>query len=103
MVPFLLQSTVSACSGSFNMASANLQYSCAPREGKTIYLGVGAAISNLTGYGATLFGAWLQSKLELNLGIQSIRILFLCSGVFCLGAVLGIVPKLPKIILGESK
>ena len=103
VIPFLLQSMVSACSGSFSMASANLQYSCAPREGKTIYLGVGAAISNLTGYGAALMGAWLQSLLELNLGIQSIRILFLCSGVFCLGAVLLIVPKLPKIILGEKK
>ena len=102
-IPFLLQALVSACSGSFSMASANLQYSCAPREGKTIYLGVGAAISNLTGYGAALLGAWLQSLLELQLGIQSIRILFLCSGVFCLGAVLGIVPKLPKIILGEGK
>ena len=102
-IPFLLQSMVSACSGSFNMASANLQYSCAPREGKTIYLGVGAAISNLTGYGAALLGAWLQSLMELNLGIQSIRILFLCSGVFCLSAVLGIVPKLPKIILGGKK
>lgn len=103
VVPFLLQSLVSACSGSFGMASANLQYSCAPREGKTIYLGVGAAISNLTGYGAALLGAWLQSLLEWNLGIQSIRILFLCSGVFCLGAVLGIVPKLPKILLDERK
>ena len=56
----------------------------------------------LVGKGARL-GAWLQSLPEFNLGIQSIRILFLCSGVFCLSAVLGIVPKLPKIILGENK
>ena len=103
VVPLLLQSLVAACSGSFSMASANLQYSCAPREGKTIYLGVGAAISNLTGYGAALLGASMQSFLELRLGIESIRILFVCSGVFCLAAVLLIVPKLPKIILGKGK
>ena len=102
-VPFLLQSLVSACSGSFHTASANLQYSCAPTEGKTLYLGVGAAISNLTGYGAALLGASTQSMLQLQMGIQSIRILFLGSGVFCLAAVLMIVPKLPKIILGTEK
>lgn len=102
-IPFLLQSLVSACSGSFSMASSNLQYSCAPAEGKTLYLGVGAAISNLTGYGAALLGASTQSMLQLQMGIQSIRILFLGSGVFCLAAVLLIVPKLPKIILGAEK
>lgn len=102
-VPFLLQSMTSACSGSFNMASSNLQYSCAPGEGKTLYLGVGQAISNLTGYGAALLGAWVQSMLQLRMGIGSIRLLFLCSGVFCLTAVLLIVPKLPRILLGEEK
>ena len=102
-IPFLLQSLVAACSGSFHMASANLQYSCAPAEGKTLYLGVGAAISNLTGYGAALLGASAQSMLQLQMGIQSIRILFLGSGVFCLAAVLLIVPKLPGIILGKGK
>lgn len=101
MVPFLLQSLMSACSGSFTMASANLQYSCAPQEGKTLYLGVGAAISNLAGYGAALLGASAQSLLQMHLGIQSIRILFTCSGIFCLAAILMIVPKLPRIILGE--
>lgn len=103
LIPFLLQVLVSACSGSFNMASSNLQYSCSPREGKTLYLGVGAAISNLTGYGAALLGASVQRILELRMGIQSIRILFLCSGVLCLGAVLLIVPKLPEILLTERK
>lgn len=102
-IPFLLQSLVAACSGSFHMASANLQYSSAPAEGKTLYLGVGAAISNLTGYGAALLGASAQSMLQLQMGIQSIRILFLGSGVFCLAAVLLIVPKLPGIILGKGK
>ena len=64
---------------------------------------MGAAISNLTGYGAALLGASMQSFLELRLGIESIRILFACSGAFCLAAVLLIVPKLPKIILGNGK
>lgn len=103
VVPFLLQSLTSACSGAFSMASSNLQYSCAPGEGKTLYLGVGQAISNLTGYGAALLGAWIQSMLQLQLGIGSIRILFLCSGVFCLTAVLLIIPKLPRIILNEGQ
>lgn len=102
-VPFLLQALTSACSGSFNMASSNLQYSYAPQQGKTLYLGVGAAISNLTGYGAALLGASAQSVLELQMGIQSIRILFLCSGVLCLGAVLLTVPKLPEVVLAERK
>ena len=56
----------------------------------------------LTGYGAALLGASAQSMLQLHMGIQSIRILFLGSGVFCLAAVLLIVPKLPKIILGTE-
>lgn len=98
----VLQSLLGACSGSFSMASANLQFSCAPREGKTLYLGVGAAVSNLTGYGAALAGAALQGALMAGSGIGSIRVLFLCSGVFCLIPVLFIVPRLPGVIPGEE-
>lgn len=101
-IPLLLQATVAACSGSFHVASLNLQFRCSPLEGKTLYLGVGAAISNLTGYFATLFGAWLQSVLMDRFGIGSICVLFGCSGVLCLAAVLLIVPRLPRILSNEK-
>lgn len=98
----VLQAILGACSGSFNMASTNLQFSCSPREGKTLYLGVGAAVSNLTGYAAALLGASLQSALMAQSGIGSIRILFVCSGIFCLVPVLTIIPRLPRIVPGEE-
>lgn len=102
MIPFLLQSLTAACSGSFNVACMNLQYSCSPREGKTLYLGVGAAISNLIGYAAALLGASAQSVLMERFGILSINFLFACSGVLCLAAVLLIVPRLPNIIPSQQ-
>lgn len=98
----MLQTFLGVCSGSFSMASANLQFSCAPREGKTLYLGVGAAVSNLTGYGAALLGAFLQSILMVRGGIGSVRVLFFCSGVLCLIPVLFIIPRLPRIVPGEE-
>ena len=98
----VLQAFLGACSGSFNMASTNLQFSCSPRMGKTLYLGVGAAVSNLAGYGAALLGASLQSALMLSRGIGSVRIQFLCSGIFCLIPVLFIIPRLPRIVPGEE-
>lgn len=101
-VPLLLQASVAACTGSFHVASMNLQFSCSPREGKTLYLGVGAAISNLTGYGAALLGASVQNTLMGEMGIGSICVLFGCSGVLCLAAVLLIVPRLPRIVPGEE-
>ena len=102
VVPLLLQAAVAACSGSFHVANMNLQFACSPREGKTLYLGVGAAISNLTGYAAALLGASVQSALMLEMGIRSICILFGCTGVLCVGAILLIVPKLPQIIPGKE-
>jgi len=102
IAPFVLQSVLAACNGSFEIAKANLQYSCSPGEGKTLYLGVGAAVSNLAGYGAALLGAGIQSRLMGPMGIRSINSLFVCTGLLCLGAVLSIVPKLPKIVPGEE-
>lgn len=98
----MLQAFLGACSGSFSMASTNLQFSCAPRMGRTLYLGVGAAVSNLTGYGAALLGAWMQSGLMARDGIESVRVLFICSGVLCLIPVLFIVPRLPRVVPGEE-
>lgn len=99
---FVLQALLAACNGSFEIASMNLQFSCSPRSGKTLYLGVGAAVSNVAGYGAALLGASLQSWLMVPMGIRSINLLFVCSGIFCLTAVLAIVPKLPKVIPGQE-
>ena len=102
-VPLLLQAAVAACSGSFNVASQNLQFSCSPHEGKTLYLGVGAAISNLAGYAAALIGASTQSALMQFLGIRSICVLFAFTGILCLVAVLLFVPHLPRIVPGEEE
>lgn len=99
---FALQAVLGACSGSFEIASMNLQFSCSPKAGKTLYLGVGAAVSNVAGYGAAVLGASLQNWLMAPMGIRSINLLFLCSGIFCLTAVLAIVPKLPEIIPGQE-
>lgn len=101
-IPLLLQAALAACSGSFHVASLNLQFRCSPLEGKTLYLGVGSAISNLTGYFATLIGAWVQSVLMERFGIGSICVLFACSGVLCLVAVLLVAPCLPKILSNEK-
>lgn len=98
----LLQAAAAACSGSFHVASMNLQFGCSPREGKTLYLGVGAAISNLTGYAAALLGASFQSALMQKMGIRSICVLFGCTGVLCMAAVLLIVPRLPRIVPGKE-
>lgn len=102
LAAFVLQAVLGGCNGSFEIASMNLQFSCSPREGKTLYLGVGAAVSNLAGYGAAILGASLQSWLMGPMGIRSINLLFTCSGLFCLMAVLSVVPKLPKVIPGEE-
>lgn len=102
VMAFALQALLAACSGSFETASMNLQFGCSPREGKTLYLGVGAAVSNVVGYGAALLGATLQDRLMGLMGIRSILVLFACSGLFCLGAVLAIVPRLPRIVPGEE-
>lgn len=102
VVPLFLQAAITTCNGSFQIASANMQYGCAPGEGKTLYLGVGAAMANLSGYGATLLAASVQSCLERQIGIQSINVLFACSGVCCLASVLLIVPKLPKVSQGKE-
>ena len=102
VIPLLLQASVSACTGSFQVASMNLQFSCSPREGKTLYLGVGAAISNLSGYAAALIGASVQNVLMQEMGIGSICVLFACTGILCLCAVILSVPRLPKIVPGQE-
>ena len=46
--------------------------------------------------------AALQNWLSIPMGIRSIDVLFACTGIFCLTAVLTVVVKLPKIVPGEE-
>lgn len=93
--PFFLQAAIAGCSSAFNMASLNLQYSCCPKNGKTIYLGVCAACSNLVGYFAAAISAALQSQLMAVWGANSIAVLFAISGILCLGTALLFSRRLP--------
>lgn len=94
--PFFLQAAIAGCSSAFNMASLNLQYSCCPKDGKTIYLGVCAACSNLVGYFAAATSAALQSQLMAVWGASSIAVLFAISGILCLGTALLFSRRLPQ-------
>lgn len=80
IAPILLSLTT-ACNSGTAIANANLQYSASPATGKTLYLGVTAAISSVAGCFTTACSASLQSVFEQSLGYKSISILFLISGV----------------------
>lgn len=80
IAPILLSLTT-ACNSGTAIANTNLQYSASPDTGKTLYLGVTAAISSVAGCLTTACSASLQSVFEQYLGYKSISILFLISGV----------------------
>ena len=85
------------------MAGNNLQYDSCPPEGKTTYLGVTAALSSLVGYGVSLIGSAVQSRLEgvIRSG-PSMSVLFCFSGsLFLVGLIYGIV-RLPRSALARS-
>lgn len=79
---------VTGCQGGFNMASLNLQYLKSPESGKTIYLGLTAALANLCGYFSTILGSVLQNTLSRILGLRSISFLFLLSAVLLIPTVI---------------
>ena len=57
-----------------------MEYASCPGEGKTVYLGAVAVVSNLMGYMATLAASGIQSTLEHSLGTErSISVLFAIS------------------------
>ena len=71
-----------ACNSGTVIANTNLQYSASPATGKTLYLGVTAAIISVAGCLTTACStSFLQSVFEQSLGYKSISVLFLISGV----------------------
>lgn len=75
----VLQCISTAGGSAYSMANVNLQYVSCPEEGKTAYLGVTAAASNIVGYASVLLGAQLQPLLAQNLDRLGIPVLFLLS------------------------
>lgn len=82
--PFIapvLMTITTACNSGTVIANTNLQYSASPTTGKTLYLGVTAAIISVAGCLTTACSASLQSVFEQYIGYKSISILFLISGI----------------------
>lgn len=77
----ILMTITTACNSGTVIANTNLQYSASPATGKTLYLGVTAAIISVAGCLTTACSASLQSVFEQSLGYKSISVLFLISGV----------------------
>lgn len=77
----ILMTITTACNSGTVIANTNLQYSASPDTGKTLYLGVTAAIVSVAGCLTTACSASLQSVFEQYLGYKSISILFLLSGL----------------------
>lgn len=77
----ILVTITTACNSGTVIANTNLQYSASPDTGKTLYLGVTAAIVSVAGCLTTACSASLQSVFEQYLGYKSISILFLLSGL----------------------
>lgn len=77
----VLQCITTAGNGAYGMANLNIQYASSPAEGKTAYLGVTAALSNLIGYAAVFLGAQLQPMLAQQFLRAGIPVLFIASAV----------------------
>ena len=60
----VLQCIATAGSSASSLATLNMEYASCPEEGKTVYLGAVAVVSNLMGYMATLAASGIQSTLE---------------------------------------
>jgi len=76
-----VQCVTTAGSSAYHMSNLNMQYQLCPKEGKTAYLGVTAAVSNLAGYAAVLLGAQVQPLLAESSGRSGIPVLFAASAV----------------------
>lgn len=76
-----LMCLTTAGTGAYSLSSLNLQYIASPGRGRTAYFGVTAAISNITGYLATLLAAWVRPVCAELFGRSGIPFLFLCSAV----------------------
>jgi Na+/melibiose symporter-like transporter len=78
--------------GGINMALFNIQFLYSPKEGRTVYLGVNAAVGGLLGFLSTLLGSAVIGLLQRksfslgDLSIGNMQIIFAVSGVllaFC--------------------
>lgn len=80
----------------------NIQFLYTPKEGRTAYIGVSAAIGGVTGFISTLIGGKLVNILKdisinlFGINIGNIQILFLMSGVFLMGTSLYIHYRMEK-------
>ena len=75
-----------------------MEYASCPEEGKTVYLGAVAVVSNLMGYMATLAASGIQSTLEHSIGTErSISVLFAISAAGMLACLWHARKNLPKI------
>lgn len=93
----VLMGLTAVSNGAGSMAAVNLQFDHCPAVGKTTYLGVSAAISNVSGYGAAVVGSWLQPMLEPALGPErSIAAMFGISGFLMLCTLWYGLRRLPK-------
>ena len=80
------------------LATLNMEYASCPEEGKTVYLGAVAVVSNLMGYMATLAASGIQSTLEHSIGTErSISVLFAISAAGMLACLWHARKNLPKI------
>lgn len=75
----LIQCITTAGNSAYGMSNMNIQYASCPEDGKTAYLGVAAAVSNLVGYVAVLLGAQMQPLLAGGFGREGIPVLFAMS------------------------
>ena len=94
----VLQCIATAGSSASSLATLNMEYASCPEEGKTVYLGAVAVVSNLMGYMATLAASGIQSTLEHSLGTErSISVLFAISAAGMLACLWHARKNLPKI------
>jgi MFS family permease len=95
LAPLLM--AVSAAGGAAGgMAGLNLQYDASPRDGKTTYLGVTAALASLVGYASATLGSLVQRQLQTFMGIGSMRVLFLMSACCAASALMYGLRCLPR-------
>ena len=77
----VIQCLTSAGTTAYGLSNLNIQYIVSPPEGKTAFLGVTAAASNLAGYAAVLLGSQIQPLLAQIFSRAGIPLLFAASAV----------------------
>lgn len=86
------------CAGGAGLASVNLQFSLAPENGKTAYIGVTSAMSSIATCSSAALGTAVQPLLEQSMGDGSIAVLFFVAGIGGFTNLLVNGRKLPAIV-----